>query len=77
MTTGSATILPPLFACLETLSLIARHLDPSTFAEMMAAVGTPDERLRAARAEFNSGDALDGVGDRIAAASDEALAAFT
>lgn len=77
MTTGSATILPPLFACLETLSLIARHLDPSTFAEMMVAVGTPDERLRAARAEFNSGDALDGVGERIAAASDEALAAFT
>jgi phospholipase/carboxylesterase len=71
-----ATILPPLFACLETLSLIARHLDPSSFAEMMAAVGTPDERLRAARSQFNAAGVQDGVGERFAAAGDEALAAF-
>ena len=74
MTSGPATILPPLFACLETLSLITRHLDPSTFAEMMAAVGTPDERLRAERARFS---ASDGVGESLAVASDEALAAFS
>jgi phospholipase/carboxylesterase len=76
MTSGPATILPPLFACLETLGLIARHLDPQSFGEMMAAVGRPDERLRAARLQFNANDALDGVGTRLLAASDEALAAF-
>jgi phospholipase/carboxylesterase len=76
MTSDSATILPPLFACLETLSLIARHLDPSSFSEMMAAVGAPDDRLRAARSQFNAAEAPDGVGERLAAASDEALAAF-
>jgi phospholipase/carboxylesterase len=73
MTTGSETILPPLFACLETLSLIARHLDPSSFAEMMGAAGTPEERLRAARSQFSP---VDGVDERLVAASDEALAAF-
>ncbi|MCF2523430.1 phospholipase [Bradyrhizobium sp. G127] len=73
MTTGSETILPPLFACLETLSLIARHLDPSSFAEMMGAAGTPWERLRAARSQFSP---VDGVDERLATASDEALAAF-
>jgi phospholipase/carboxylesterase len=73
MTSGPATILPPLFACLETLSLIARHLDPSSFAEVMEAVGTPDEKLRAARSQF---DASDGVGEMLMTASGEALAAF-
>jgi phospholipase/carboxylesterase len=73
MTSDPTTILPPLFACLETLSLIARHLDPSSFAEMMGAAGTPEERLRAARSQFSP---VDGVGERLAAASDEALAAF-
>ncbi len=76
MTSGPQTILPPLFACLETLALIARHLDPSAFAEVMAAVGTPDERLRAARAQSSENDAPDGVGSALVAASDEALAAF-
>src|ERR1700752_1420204 len=76
MRSQSETILPPLFACLETLSLIARHLDPSAFAEVMAAVGTPDERLRTARSRSNENDAPEGVGSRLAAASDEALAAF-
>lgn len=76
MTSGPATILPPLFACLETLGLIARHLDPQSFGEMMAAVGTPDERLRAARSQFNANGAPDGVGTSLLAASDEALAAF-
>jgi phospholipase/carboxylesterase len=76
MTAGLQTILPPLFACLETLALIARHLDPSAFAEVMAAVGTPDERLRVARSQFSESDAPYGVGSSLIAASDEALAAF-
>lgn len=76
MTSDSALILPPLFACLETLSLIARHLDPESFAEVMAAVGTPDERLRAARSQFSEAEAPDAVGRALLASSDEALAAF-
>lgn len=77
MTSDPATILPPLFACLETLGLIARHLDPQTFGEVMEAVGTPDERLRAAYSDFKPSDASDTVGRRLLAASDEVLAAFS
>jgi phospholipase/carboxylesterase len=76
MTSDPATILPPLFACLETLSLVARHLDPQAFAQVMAAVGTPDERLRTARSQFSESDVPDGVGHSLVSASDEALAAF-
>jgi len=76
MTSDPATILPPLFACLETLGLIARHLDPQAFGEVMAAVGAPDAALRAAYSEFKPSNASDDVGSRLLAASDEALAAF-
>lgn len=76
MASDPATILPPLFACLETLGLIARHLDPKTFAEVMAAAGTPDAALRAAYSDFKPSDASDDVGKRLVAASDEALSAF-
>ena len=76
MTSDPALILPPLFACLETLSLIARHLDPESFAEVMAAIGAPDDRLRAARPQFSKAEASDAVGGAILASSDEALAAF-
>ena len=39
---------PALLAALETLRHLARHMDPSTIAEYMADVGTPDTRLRQA-----------------------------
>lgn len=77
MTSDPETILPPLFACLETLSLITRHLDPQTFAEVMAAVGAPEERLRAAYSDFKPSDASDVAGRQLLAASDEVLAAFS
>ena len=76
MTSDPATILPPLFACLETLGLIARHLDPPEFGSVMAAVGTPDAALRAAYSDFKPSSAADIVGTRLVAASDEALSAF-
>lgn len=76
MTSDPATILPPLFACLETLGVIARHLDPQAFGEVMEAVGTPDAALRAAYSDFKPSDASDDVGKRLVAASDEALSAF-
>jgi len=76
MTSDPALILPPLFACLETLSLIARHLDPESFAEVMSAVGAPDARLRAARSQFSEAEAPDAVGGALLLSSGEALAAF-
>lgn len=44
----TAAILPPLLRALTVLEFIARHLDPMTFDRMFAAVGTPDDTLRAA-----------------------------
>lgn len=75
MTTDTATILPPLLACLETLGIVARHFDPSGFHEVMHAVGAPDAALRDARAQW-SVDASDGVSGQLTAASDETLSAF-
>lgn len=48
MTRETATILPPLLRALTVLEFIARHLDPMTFDQMFAAVGTPDDALREA-----------------------------
>lgn len=76
MTSDPVTILPPLFACLEALGIVARHLDPQTFGDVMEAVGTPDAALRAAYSDFKPSDASDDVGKRLLAASDEALSAF-
>ena len=76
MTFDTATILPPLLRCLETLGIIARHLDPSEFGAVMDAVGTPDAALREARAQLTEVDAMDEVYASLAASSDAALAAF-
>ena len=48
MTRETVTILPPLLRALTVLEFIARHLDPMTFDQMFAAVGTPDDALREA-----------------------------
>lgn len=73
-TAHDAAILPPLLACLEKLALIARHLDPLDFAEVMAAVGPADAPLRAALAA--AGEPSDEEGARLRAAGGEALAGF-
>lgn len=44
----TATILPPLLRAVTVLEFVARHLDPMTFDQMFAAVGTPDDALREA-----------------------------
>ena len=76
MTSDPAKILLPLLTCIETLSLIARHLDPSALGEVMEAVGAPDAALRAVYSDFKPSDASDDVGKRLVTASDEALSAF-
>ncbi|MGB3864216.1 MAG: phospholipase [Xanthobacteraceae bacterium] len=47
MAADIAAIVPPLLRALTVLEFIARHLDPLTFDQMFAAVGTPDAPLRA------------------------------
>jgi len=74
MTSDPAKILLPLLTCIETLSLVARHFDPSALGEVMEAIGTPEIALQAARAQFNENDGPAGVGGLLALASDEALA---
>jgi phospholipase/carboxylesterase len=76
MTSDPAKILLPLLTCIETLSLVARHFDPSSLGEVMEAIGTPEATLRAAYSDFKPSDASDDVGKRLVAASDEALSAF-
>jgi phospholipase/carboxylesterase len=70
-------LLRPLLRCLETLAFIARNLNPPDFEALMRAAGTPDEALRAARAQIDHWpDRLAGMRGPLAAASDAALAGF-
>ncbi|HEX7882372.1 MAG TPA: phospholipase [Afipia sp.] len=75
MTSDLTNTLPPLLRCIETLSLVARHFDPSSFGEVMEAIGTPETALQAVRSHFDESDAA-GIGGLLARASDEALAGF-
>ena len=74
MTADPAKILLPLLTCIETLSLVARHFDPSALGEVMEAIGTPEVALQTARAQFDENDGPAGVGGLLALACDEALA---
>jgi phospholipase/carboxylesterase len=62
-----------LLTCIETLGLVARHLDPSAFGEVMEAIGTPETALQAMRPQFDGNSGPDSVGGLLARASDEAL----
>ena len=70
MTPNAATILPPLLRALTVLEFIARHLDPMTFDQMFASVGTPDDALREAL------HGIDGDDDPAAISARLALSAF-
>jgi phospholipase/carboxylesterase len=70
-------LLPALLQSLEVLGYVARHFNPPDFDGLMAAVGRPDDALRAARPRLSAWP--DRLGDaRVAleTASDRALAAF-
>lgn len=71
-------VVAPLLRSLETLGLVARHLNPPELAGVMAAVGFPDSALREARAASPEPwpPACSALGVQIDTASDEALAAF-
>jgi phospholipase/carboxylesterase len=70
-------VLPPLLQSLESLSLIARHLNPPDFDRVMEAAGAPDQALRAVRRRLADWpEEFAGVKTSLEAAADAALAAF-
>jgi phospholipase/carboxylesterase len=70
-------ILPPLLQSLETLGFIARHLNPPDFAEVMEAVGRPEEPLRDVHARLAAWpDRLVHVAKALDRACAETLSAF-
>jgi phospholipase/carboxylesterase len=70
-------VLPPLLQSLESLSFIARHLNPPQFAAVMEAAGQPDQALQAVRARLAGWPhEFAGIQTSLEVAGDEALAAF-
>ena len=70
-------LLPALLRSLEGLVVVGRHLNPPEVAGVLAAVGTPDDDLRAARRRLDAWpERLAPLRDPLAAASDAALSAF-
>jgi phospholipase/carboxylesterase len=70
-------VLPALLQSLEALSFVARRLNPPDFDRVMQAIGSPDETLRAARAELTEWpENFTAVRASLDAASDAALSAF-
>src|SRR5882672_3539465 len=71
------TVLPPLLQSLESLSFIARHLNPPDFDRVMQAAGSPDQALRAVRPRLAGWpEEFAGIRTALDAAGDAALAAF-
>ena len=75
-----ATTLSALLRALHVLEFVGRHLDPEQLPDVLQAVGTPDDALRAALADFDPGerqeDAFIPIRTQIARAADAALAGF-
>jgi phospholipase/carboxylesterase len=70
-------VLPPLLQSLESLSFIARHLNPPDFDRVMQAAGSPDQTLRAVRPRLAGWpEEFSGIRTALEAAADAALAAF-
>lgn len=70
-------ILVPLLQSLERLRFLSRHLHPPAFASVMAAIGAPDQALRAAMTARTDWPAeMAGARDALLRAADETLAAF-
>jgi phospholipase/carboxylesterase len=66
-----------LLRALEGLAFVSRHFHPPQFAEVLAAVGEPDEGLAAARGALDTWpDGLAALREPLAAAADMAIQAF-
>ena len=71
-----AALLPALLHTLESLGFVGRHLNPLHLADLIEAVGAPDQALQAAREHLGSATAPSDTRSRLAAARVAALAAF-
>jgi phospholipase/carboxylesterase len=70
-------VLPPLLQSLESLSFIARHLNPPDFDRVMEAAGCPDQALQAVRPRLADWPGeFAGIKTALAVAADAALAAY-
>jgi len=70
-------LLPPLLGALEALGFVARHFHPPALAELMTAIGRPEEPLRAARPQLAAWpERLADVRGALEAAADHVLAGF-
>ncbi len=70
-------LLPALLRTVEALRFISRYLNPPDFPAIMAALGTPDAALRAARARLGAWpERFADVRAHVDAAGEAALAAF-
>src|ERR1700743_878145 len=69
--------LPPLLQSIETLTFIARYLNPLEFDRVMEAAGTPDQELRAVRPRLAQWpEDFTDVRTALETASDSVLTAF-
>jgi len=70
-------LLPPLLQSLDALAFVARHLHPPQLPEVVAAVGEPDQALRAEQSRLAGWpEGLADVRLALETASDAAIAAF-
>jgi phospholipase/carboxylesterase len=70
-------LLPPLLRALDSLNLVARHLDPMRLDAVLGSIGTPDAALRTAMDRLGEWpDSFSTVRAHLAASAEEALAAF-
>jgi phospholipase/carboxylesterase len=71
-------VLPPLLQSLESLSFIARHLNPPDFDSVMEAAGQPDQALQAVRKRLAGWPGeFANLQASLEAASDAALTSFS
>jgi phospholipase/carboxylesterase len=70
-------LLPPLLTTIDVLAFVGRYLNPPDFEAVLAAAGTPDEALRAARGRLGEWpEKLAHVRAALETATDAALAGF-
>src|SRR5205085_1923637 len=70
-------VVPPLLQALDRLAFAARYLHPPTFLELMAAVGAPDDPLRAVRPRLDDWPGeMGGLTSALTTAIDETLSGW-
>ena len=70
-------LLPPLLNALEALAFVSRYFYPPAFADLMSAIGAPEDGLRAARGELGDWpQALQDIRTAVDTASELTLGAF-